>query len=313
MKWLKKGRIFEPKGQTVWMKKYGILPTPYYIEEKNIIRIYFGTSAEDNICKITYIDVHADNPSEVLYLHTSPLIPEGEEGLFDEHGVNPSQLIFINQIPHLFYIAYQKLTTVPYLLFCSYAQLNPQLDTLIFRKKTPLLDRTDSEPFIRSAITIVQKNNEYYFWYVSAYKWESIDSEIFKHKKLPNYHIRFGKTKNFNTFEIYPSAVIFPNNDNEFGFGRPWCIYENNTFKMWYSLRRKNISYRIGYAESKDGIHWIRKDNEAGIDISDSGWDSDMVCYPAVIRVKDKTYLFYNGNNNGATGFGYAVLDECRS
>jgi hypothetical protein len=78
---------------------------------------------------------------------------------------------------------------------------------------------------------------------------------------------------------------------------------------MWYSLRRKNITYRIGYAESKDGIHWERKDNEAGIDVSENGWDSEMICYPAVIKVKGKTYLFYNGNNNGVTGFGYAELE----
>jgi hypothetical protein len=33
-----------------------------------------------------------------------------------------------------------------------------------------------------------------------------------------------------------------------------------------------------------------------------------MVCYPAVVQVKGQTYLFYNGNNNGETGFGAAQL-----
>lgn len=310
MKWIKKGRIFEPKGQTSWMKRYGILPTPYYIEEKNIIRIFFGTSAEDNVCKITYLDVNADNPSEILYLHKEPLLSEGEEGLFDEHGLNPSQLIFINHSPYLFYIGYQRLTTVPYLLFCSYAQLNHTLDKVIYRKQTPVLDRTDDEPFIRSAITIVHMNNEYYFWYVSAYKWEMMNTSIFQNKKMPNYYIKFGKTRDFKNFNIHPSPVIFAMNENEFGFGRPWCIYDDKIFKMWYSLRRKNITYRIGYAESSDGIHWIRKDEEVGIDVSENGWDSEMICYPAVITVNGKTYMFYNGNNNGATGFGYAVLEK---
>lgn len=308
MLWQKKGRIFEPQGQTSWMKKYGILPTPYYIEEKNIIRIFFGTSAEDNICKITYLDVNADNPSEILYLHKDPLISEGEEGLFDEHGLNPSQVIKINHQLYLFYIGYQRLTSVPYLLFCSYAQLDDNLSKVIKRKKTPILDRTEDEPFIRSAITIVKNNNKYLFWYVSAYKWEMMNTNIFQNKKLPNYHIKFGKTSNFIDFEIYPDPVIYPLNKNEFGFGRPWCIKDNDKYKMWYSLRRRHISYRIGYAESTDGIHWIRKDNEVGIDVSESGWDSEMICYPAVIQVKDKTYMFYNGNNNGATGFGYAEL-----
>ncbi len=310
MKWIKKGRIFEPRGQTPWMQKYGILPTPFYIEEKNIIRIFFGTSAEDNVCKITYLDVNAEKPSEIIYLHTTPLLPEGEPGLFDEHGLNPSQIVIINHQPHLFYIGYQRLQSIPYLLFCSYAILNEEMNKVIYRKKTPLLDRTHHEPFIRSAITIVQEEDLYHLWYVSAYKWEWINNELFKNKQLPNYHIKYLRTKNFVEWNKHPKPVIAAKNDSEFGFGRPWCIKENNVFKMWYSLRRKNISYRIGYAESLDGMHWDRKDEPMGIDVSETGWDSEMICYPAVIKVKKKTYLFYNGNNNGATGFGYAELAE---
>lgn len=309
-RWIKKGRIFEPKGQTPWMKKYGILPTPIYIEEKNIIRIFFGTSAEDNICKITYLDVDADNPSEVKYLHLQPLLSEGEAGIFDEHGLNPSQVIFVNNVPHLFYIGYQRLTSLPYLLFCSYATLNSTLDAVIYRKRTPLLDRTDAEPYIRSAITLLKEDEMYHCWYVSAFQWERINNTIFKDKLLPNYHIKYATTKDFINFNIHPTPVIHAVNSDEFGFGRPWCIKENNTFKMWYSLRRRNTTYRIGYAESHDGIHWTRKDNDVGIDVSDKGWDSEMVCYPAVIKIKNKAYMFYNGNNNGSTGFGYAELME---
>ena len=310
MKWIKRGRIFEPKGQTGWMKKYGILPTPYYIEEKNIIRIFFGTSAEDNVCKITFVDVHADNPSEVLYLHTRPLLEEGEKGLFDEHGLNPSQLLYFNHQFWLFYIGYQRLQTVPYLLFASYAQLNGSLDGVVTRKRTPVLERTDTEPFIRSALTIVPDGNLFHIWYVSAYKWEWMNTNVFKNKLLPNYHIRYCTTKDFKAFEVYPFPVIEAKDDDEFGFGRPWCIKDGGIFKMWYSIRRRHISYHIGYAESSDGIHWERKDDEVNFDVSESSWDSEMICYPAVIKVKNKTYLFYNGNNNGSTGFGYAELEE---
>jgi len=68
--------------------------------------------------------------------------------------------------------------------------------------------------------------------------------------------------------------------------------------------------YRLGYAESLDGIHWIRKDNEVGIARSKEGWDSEMIEYCHVFRHDDKIYLFYNGNGFGKSGFGYAVLDE---
>ncbi len=35
-----------------------------------------------------------------------------------------------------------------------------------------------------------------------------------------------------------------------------------------------------------------------------------MLAYACVVRHKDKVYMFYNGNNYGETGFGYAELEE---
>jgi hypothetical protein len=83
---------------------------------------------------------------------------------------------------------------------------------------------------------------------------------------------------------------------------------------MWYSYRQKrgyrsdkSSSYRLGYAESRDGIKWNRKDDQVGINVSPSGWDSEMIEYPFYYAQNDKEYLFYNGNGFGKTGFGYAV------
>lgn len=68
--------------------------------------------------------------------------------------------------------------------------------------------------------------------------------------------------------------------------------------------------YVAGYAESADGIHWERKDAALGLDKSANGWDMEMVCYPVLLEYKEKTYMFYNGNGQGATGVGYAVRIE---
>jgi hypothetical protein len=79
---------------------------------------------------------------------------------------------------------------------------------------------------------------------------------------------------------------------------------------MFYSAGTHRIGYRLAYAESVDGIVWSRKDEEVGITVSAEGWDSEMQAYPAVVSYKDKTYLFYNGNNYGRAGFGYALLEH---
>ena len=86
---------------------------------------------------------------------------------------------------------------------------------------------------------------------------------------------------------------------------------------MWYCFRGsagyrtdKAASYRIGYAESLDGVAWSRLDDAVGIDRSPAGWDSQMIENPCVYEHGGRKHMLYNGNGFGATGFGHAVLDE---
>jgi hypothetical protein len=97
---------------------------------------------------------------------------------------------------------------------------------------------------------------------------------------------------------------------DEFGIGRPWVIRDVDRNRMWYSIRSHSRPYRIGYAESADGLSWKRLDDSVGITASESGWDSEMICYAAMIDVNEKRLTFYNGNRHGATGFGVAVLEQ---
>ena len=65
----------------------------------------------------------------------------------------------------------------------------------------------------------------------------------------------------------------------------------------------------MGYARSVDGVRWERRDDEAGLHRSESGWDSEMVCYPAVVKAGGRWLMIYNGDGHGRTGFGVAELD----
>ena len=66
--------------------------------------------------------------------------------------------------------------------------------------------------------------------------------------------------------------------------------------------------YRIGHARSTNLVQWVRDDNQAGIDVSDDGWDSQMQCYPHVFECDERILMLYNGNEFGRYGFGLAVL-----
>jgi hypothetical protein len=95
----------------------------------------------------------------------------------------------------------------------------------------------------------------------------------------------------------------------------PTVIRFNDHYHMWFCYRQATDfrtnperGYRIGYASSDDLVSWRRNDEQAGIDVSLNGWDSEMLCYPHVFHCDGKVYMLYNGNEFGRFGFGLAVL-----
>jgi hypothetical protein len=66
----------------------------------------------------------------------------------------------------------------------------------------------------------------------------------------------------------------------------------------------------MGYAESPDGYKFTRMDDKVGIKMSESGWDSQMICYPHVFKHNGEIHMLYCGNGYGREGFGLATLEK---
>ena len=95
----------------------------------------------------------------------------------------------------------------------------------------------------------------------------------------------------------------------------PDVIFKNGKYHMFFCYRHglgfrgKEKGYRIGYAVSTDLINWKREDEKVGIDVSEEGWDAEMISYPHVFELDKKIYMFYLGNQVGKNGFGLAELE----
>ena len=107
---------------------------------------------------------------------------------------------------------------------------------------------------------------------------------------------------------LFRSKTVIHLEENEGGI----VSFQKIDKKAWFSVRgilsyRDNPkeSYKIKSADLIDN-EWIRN-KEIELDISDNGWDSEMVAYPYVIKENNKLIMFYNGNGFGKTGIGYAV------
>ena len=303
IRWAKRGLIYAPSGRQAWAQTYATLPTAQVLNQ-DVIRVYFAALNEQKMGRIGYVDVEAKNPSRIIGQSEEPVLDLGPIGTFDDSGVNPSCVLTLADKTYLYYIGWQRCERVPYLLFAGLAVSEGDGG---FRKvsSVPVLDRTAAEPFLRSATSVLFEANLFKAWYVSGIGWTVIDG-----RQYPSYVIRYAESNDGLAWVSRPEPCITFRDDTEFGFGRPWVVREKDGYKMWYSIRSRTAPYRIGYAESGDGVRWVRRDDLAGIERSETGWDSEMICYGCVVAVGDKRYMFYNGNRHGQSGFGYAVLES---
>lgn len=302
MHWRKLGLVYRPSGEFPWARQYAHLPTPILLES-NCIRVYFAGLDKGKFGRIGFVDVSADDPTRVLAVSTNSCLDVGEPGLFDDCGVNPSGILRIGGRFRLYYIGWQRSHCVPYLLLSGLAE-SADGERFERRSRVPILDRTDTEPYLRSAPSVLKVDGGYRAWYVSATEWTNVCGKLY-----PRYVVRIAESADGIQWPQGGPICIDLKGD-EFGIGRPWVLRDLGLYRMWYSIRSHSRPYRIGYAESADGLNWRRMDDRVGVAASESGWDSEMICYAAVIDVNGRRLMFYNGNGHGESGFGCAEMEQ---
>jgi hypothetical protein len=301
MHWEKQGLVYTPDGSMPWSREHAIVPTPLLIEGERL-RVYFSTTAGEMIGKVGYVDLDANNPSRVLEVASQPALDIGASGAFDDNGVAPASVVRHGDEIWMYYIGFQLGTRVRYFMFSGLAISQDGGKTFKRRQRVPVLDRIENETLVRTAPFVMRDGERWRLWYVGGDCFIDVNG-----KPLPTYTLRYLESKDGITWPG-PSRELFPlEGDDEFGFGRPYILRDDNGYRMWYSVRNRSVGYRMGYAESPDGLSWERRDEFAGVDVSQSGWDSEMVGYAAIVKRSDKFYMLYNGNDYGRTGFGLAV------
>jgi predicted GH43/DUF377 family glycosyl hydrolase len=302
MKWRKLGLIFAPRGDRPWACSHAHLPTPV-LQGEDLIRVYFSALDAGQFGRLGYVDLDAAEPTRIQAVGSEPLLDLGEPGCFDDCGVTPSSMVTIQGRRHLYYNGFQRTFQAPYMIFTGLAGEEPD-GRFRRRSRAPVLDRTEEEPFSRSAAFVLREGEAFRAWYWSCVRWSRGPGGVHY-----NGGIRHAASRDGVAWSVTPGWCLMPEGEDAFAVGRPWVLHDPVGYRMWYSIRGEREPYRLGYAESADGLRWERRDGEVGIVRSAEGWDSEMVCYPALVEAAGRRYLFYNGNRRGATGFGCAVQE----
>lgn len=296
------GRIWAPNSDGGMFHKYGILPVPVFLPEENIVRVFFGSADKKLHSRIYSLDLDSRDLTKIVRNPEEPLVQIGAIGTFDDSGVVPSSAIEIDGKLYLYTVGFQRVQKVPYMLYAGLVISSDNGETFEKPHAAPILPRNAFRPISQGAPSVLFHDGIYKMWHWYSTKWIKVHGKLFL-----DYKIGYAESRDGLNWEMWDVTCLQPDeNKGEFAVARPFVLFENGIFKMWYSVRHVTKMYRIGYAESKDGIHWERKDTEFNFDVSTEGWDSEMLCYPAIIDVHGTRYLFYNGNDNGGTGFGLA-------
>jgi hypothetical protein len=302
-RWKKLGLIFSP-GQTEWMATHAQNPLPEDLGN-GLFRVHFATRDRLNRARGGHFTFDIRDPSRVLEMSMTPSLDLGSLGAFDDSGVMPSGLVEYDRKKYLYYTGWSKAVDVPFSFHIGLAASEDQGKTYQRVSLAPVLGRNHYDPYITGAPYVVRENQRWKMWYIAGTKWEKDSPEA---KPKHYYTIKYAESS--DGFEWHCSShICIQYREGEYAIARPVVWKNGDQLEMWFSYRGGNDTYRIGRAVSEDGIRWERLPESLGIDVSPTGWDSEMVCYAHPLVYRNQLYALYNGNSYGSTGIGLAALE----
>ena len=302
-KWVKKGLLFGPN-----VPGFSHASHPTIINVKDDLFIV-AFSCRDSNQKSHIFLAYAEVTELTISIISEPkmVLEPGKPGHFDCDGLLSCCFVKHDSKYYLYYSGWQNLPNGLWICDTGRASINADELTATRDFLGPVLARDKNNPIFAAATSVhVDKNDTWHTWYNSGLRWEDTN-EGWK----PTYGIHYAHSLDGVDWISKPGLIIPLADEHEHSFGRPSVVHWDKMFYMWFAHRgtKDYSTYRIGFASSEDGLIWNRNDAISGISLSESGWDSESICYPFVFKHKKARYMLYNGNNYGKTGFGYAVME----
>jgi hypothetical protein len=303
-KWLKLGLLYTPKANGCHPKliSHTANPLPVLLEG-DIYRIFYSGRDQYNRSSVGAVDIDIIE-KKVIHDHVIPFFEHGPAGSFYADGVSIGNCYEVNGIRYMLFMGWQTPDNGHWRGDIGRLIVNSDL-SLELDNEQPFMS-TDSTDLISLSYPWVMPDGRggYHMWYGSTVTWDAGNDEML-------HVINYASSFDGENWDKKGLAIPYELNVAQ-AFSRPTIIGSvNDGYQMWFSYRSgTGEKYRIGYATSVDGISWKRELENTGLDVSLHGWDSEMIEYPFVLEHKGKKYMIYNGNSNGRTGFGLAVMSK---
>ena len=314
-KWKKLGKVFTPQevDGRPWLKEFAQAPSTLLFDD--FVRVYFSCRpAADSLGQYVsysaYVDLNRADLFAVRGVAALPILELGGLGTFDEFGTYPVSVIRNGEEIRAYYGGWTRCESVPFNVAIGAATSGDGGRTFTKMGSGPVLSYSPDEPFVLSGPKVRRFNDTWYLWYIAGRRWKRVNG-----RAEPVYKIRMAHSADGVRWIKANKDLIESRIEEDEAQASPDVCFAGGKYHMFFSyrystgFRTKEYGYRIGYASSHDLIDWTRDDAKAGIDVSEEGWDAEMICYPHVFEVDGHTYMAYLGDQVGRYGFGLAVLE----
>jgi len=312
--WEKLGLVFEPQahGRRPWMQAYAQAPATLLFDK--FVRVYFSCRPGPDergqyVSYSAFVDLDRRDLRRVLAVAEQPILPLGGLGEFDEFGTYPVSVTRDGEVVRAFYAGWTRCESVPFNVAIGEAVSVDDGRTFTRVGVGPALGYSPDEPFVMSGPKIRRFRGAWQLFYIAGRRWKVVSG-----RPEPVYKIRMATSVDGKAWKKEHRDLIPSQLEIDEAQASPDVFEAGGRFHMFFCYRasadyRQRVGgYRIGYASSPDLLEWTRDDAKAGLDISESGWDSEMVSYPHVFEVDGSVYMAYLGNQVGRQGFGLAKL-----
>lgn len=308
--WKRRGQIIKSNDQVGWWKSHAQSVTPLVLAPDRW-RLYFSARNQRGQSFAVYVDVDPLADMRVLDRHFEPLLSLGVPGAFDSAGYGPSMAIHRKSGIDLYYSGIHIKHEVPHGLAIGLATSQ---DGKNFERKVagPVLATGPNEPYFVATPYVEEGPDGFTMWYMSCLGWKQFSDGTFD----PKYDIKRALSADGENWTTSPEGGLKLAKSSS-GLVRPWLAKIDGEEFLFFSQRgelgyRKpgGENYRIlsvkidanGSPESK--CAQLKFENPPQPD----DWDSWMQAYASIVPFEDGFVMFYNGNDFGRDGFGWATL-----
>jgi len=298
MKWKKLGKIFNFKRIDKYLVSHASNPLAVQLKG-DVYRVFYSGRNKENKSSVGYVDI--DILQQKVVKNCKEACFRVSDGFYSD-GVSVGNLYKCEGRNYILFMAWKVHEIEHWRGNIGRLKVSSDLGRLCLEGEEPFLTTNEEDPVSLSYPWVLYDEGIYKMWYGSTISWDSSNGEML-------HVIKYATSSDGEAWTRNGLAIPYEVGVAQ-AFSRPSVMKDEAGYHMWFSYRSgSGQKYRIGYAHSHDGLIWDRK-KTSGIDVSEFGWDSEMICYPYTFDHKGKRYMLYNGNGYGKTGFGLAVLES---